>query len=242
MGFLNSSRYTGGRNQINRQLRCIQPTCTTVKRPQREENLNTFTHAVGIGLSLIALYLIWSRLGTVEDSLVQFACVGFGLALICVYTCSTLSHYFTDPPRQTIFRQLDQAFIYILIVASYSPFSVVFLRSPWWWSVLGVMWIIALAGFVSKLFLAHRLQRVSIWLYLLLGWVPAAGGMPFTVELPWGCRLWILYGGIAYTVGTYFLFNDKKFWFFHGIWHIFVIAGSACHVWAVLKFVLTESV
>ena len=169
---------------------------------------------------------------------VKAGCAGFGLSLVLVYTFSTLSHWFTEESQQARFRRLDQACIYLLIVASYTPFSVGFLHGVWWWIVLGVMWAVAIAGFVSKLLFAHRLQRVSIWLYLILGWVPAVTGAPFSTDLPSSCFDWILAGGIAYTVGTVFLFCDKRVWYFHGIWHLFVILGSLLHFLAVMRFVV----
>ncbi len=206
-----------------------------MERPKSEEFANTITHGFGAALSAVAVIWLMSRLGE-ASRLVWFGCLIYGLSLMGVYVTSTLSHYFTDPEKQRFFRQLDQAFIYLLIVASYTPFSLAFLNGTWWWCLLGFMWAVALVGFASKLFLGHRIQAVSVWLYLLLGWVPALGGMPWSKEIPFGCVLWIVYGGIAYTGGTVFLFNDKKVPYFHAVWHVFVMAGSAIHFCGVVKF------
>lgn len=181
-----------------------------------------------------------SQLGNAETH-VWFGCLVYGISLVSVYVTSTLSHYFKEPDLQKFYRKLDQAFIYLLIVASYTPFSLAYLHGTWWWCLLGIMWTLALLGFASKLFLAHRVQAVSIWLYLLLGWVPAMGGMPWSKDLPFDCILWIIYGGIAYTAGTFFLFNDKKVPYFHAVWHLFVMAGSAIHFWGVIKFVVPSN-
>ena len=207
-----------------------------MERPKSEEFANTITHAIGAALSVLAVIYLMSRLGFANRT-VWIGCLVYGLSLIGVYVTSTLSHYFTEPEAQRFYRKLDQAFIYLLIVASYTPFSLAYLNGSWWWGLLAIMWVLALAGFVSKMFLAHRVQAVSIWLYLLLGWVPAMGGMPWSEELPFDCILWIIYGGVAYTAGTFFLFNDKKVPYFHAVWHLFVMTGSAIHFWAVIKFV-----
>lgn len=207
-----------------------------MERPKSEEFANTLTHGIGAVLSAIAAIWLMSRLEN-ANGLVWAGCLVYGLSLVAVYVTSTLSHYFTAPDRQRFFRQLDQAFIYLLIVASYTPFSLAFLHGAWWWTLLTVMWVLALLGFASKLLMGHRVQAVSIWLYLLLGWVPAMGGMPWSKDIPFECILWIVYGGIAYTAGTVFLFNDKRVPYFHALWHVFVMAGSAIHFWGVVQFI-----
>ena len=214
-----------------------------MQRPQREETANWVTHGLGIVLSLFAAGFMISQLGNASLTLV-ISCIAYLLALIGVYTCSTLSHWYTadfrDGEPQRRFRILDQAFIYLLIVASYTPFSVAYLQATWWWCVLGLMWAIAIGGFVSKIFFAHRVNQVSIWIYIALGWIPALSGMPFNQNVPADVLWNIVAGGLLYTGGTLFLFNDRKQWYFHAIWHIFVIGGSAVHFWGILQYAIWQ--
>ena len=210
----------------------IQP----LRRTDKEEFWNCLTHSVGFGLSLIGAAFIIPKFSSRPAPLL-ISTATFAVALIIVYAFSALSHYFRDPKRLALFRQLDQAAIYLLIVASYSPFSIVHLDGWWWHSVLGGMWLLALIGFASKLFFAHRVESVSIWLYLLLGWIPFFSGMPFVGLVPAPTVGMILLGGLFYSGGTWFLFNDQRAWYFHSIWHLFVIAGSATHFLAVYWFV-----
>lgn len=195
------------------------------------------THGVGAVLSVVGSFALMSGLSS-ASLLLWLGGLAYSLSLVGVYVTSTLSHLYSQTSYQRIFRQLDQAFIYLLIVSSYTPFSLAFLKGPWWWGLLIVMWILAIAGFVSKLVFAHKVQTVSIGLYLVLGWLPALGGMPWSDALPPGCISWIIYGGVAYSVGTVFLFNDKRVLYFHAVWHLFVMAGSAIHFGAILHFVV----
>jgi hemolysin III len=136
-----------------------------------------------------------------------------------------------------MFRALDQGFIYFLIAATYTPFSLAYLRTTEWWLLLGAVWGVALYGFVSKVFFAHRVEAVSIWPYVLLGWLPIIS-VPALIHLVDDAAFWwMLVGGLCYTVGTVFLVCDQKVRHFHAIWHLLVIAGSACHFLAILLFV-----
>lgn len=161
----------------------------------------------------------------------------FAILLIAVYSCSALSHYFRGAKLRSLFRRLDQAFIYLLIVGSYSPFSTAFQHGPWWWTTLALMWLVAFVGFVSKLFFEHRVESVSVWIYLALGWSPILIGMPLAGLVPTAAIRMILLGGFFYTAGTWFLFKDHKVWYFHAIWHLFVIAGSISHFLGVWWYV-----
>lgn len=210
-----------------------------MKRPKADEDANTATHALGAVLGLVGSYFMVTRLIEVEASTeIWIACCLYLFSLVGLFASSAGSHLFREPPLQTTFRRLDQAFIFLLIVGSFTPFSIAHLNSTWWWCMLGLMWVVAIVGFVSKIFWSHRIQRVSVWLYLFLGWIPAFGGVPFTDEMPRECMLSILYGGIVYSLGTVFLFNDTKGKFFHAIWHLFVVAAAAIHFVGIMKHVV----
>jgi hemolysin III len=135
------------------------------------------------------------------------------------------------------FRSLDQGSIYLLIVGTCMPFAAVYLRSGWWCLFFGVMWTIALSGFVSKIMFSHRVEAVAIWSYVLLGWMPIAT-VPSLMELvPATALWWMLIGGLCYTCGTLFLVFDNRHPLFHAVWHVFVMLGSTCHFMAILLFV-----
>ena len=117
------------------------------------------------------------------------------------------------------------------------PFALVYLRTGWWFLFFGVMWTVALCGFVSKILFSHRVDAVAIWIYVLLGWMPIVT-VPWLIGvIPAAALWWMLVGGLCYTCGTLFLFYDNRYPLFHGVWHMFVIAGSTCHFLTILFFV-----
>jgi hemolysin III len=164
-------------------------------------------------------------------------CMIYVASLVGVYAASTLSHSCKTPERKSFFRALDQGFIYLLIVATYTPLSLAYLRSGPWWILLAAMWVVALVGFFSKLFFFHRVDAVSIWLYLALGWLPILSAAALVGVAPAPALWWMLIGGICYTLGTVFLMLDHHVTHFHAVWHLCVIAGSMCHFLAILLFV-----
>jgi hemolysin III len=154
-----------------------------------------------------------------------------------VYTASTLSHLAQRRPWRHFFRTWDQALIYLLISGTYTPFAFAYLRGGAWWLLTGAMWAIAAYGFFMKVAFQHRIDGISVWLYLALGWLPAIG-IPFYFQvIPVGCMWWVLGGGVFYTVGAAFLMLDHKWSYFHAVWHLLVIAGSACHFLGVWHYV-----
>ncbi len=203
----------------------------------RQEVANALTHAFGAILSVAAATILLQRVSIQSNWALAAASGVYAISLISLYFCSTMSHVLDSRGRR-VFRALDQAIIYIFIVATYTPISIMFLRDVWSWCVLGLMWLLAIAGFVSKLHFSHRVDSVSIWLYLVLGWLPALAGVLFFVEtIPAGCVLGLFAGGILYSLGTVFLYHDRRHWYFHCVWHLFVIAGSAVHFLTILIFV-----
>ena len=164
-------------------------------------------------------------------------CAIFSAALVAVYAASTLSHAIAHPKRRRLFRILDQGLIYLLIVASYTPWSLTYLRTPFWWGFLAVMWSLAIVGTVSKLALAHRIDSATVWSYLLLGWLglrPMAALLP---SLPLAAAGTVFAGGVCYSAGTIFHRWDNLEYHSHGIWHVAVIGGSLCHWYGVLVYI-----
>ncbi len=210
-----------------------------VNRIAEEEKWNVATHFLGALLAFGGLVWMCFRVQAPFSEATGLACVVYASLLVMMYVMSTLSHWFQDDERQTRFRTYDQAFIFLLIVGTYTPFSIQMWNTAIANGLLVAMWGIAIAGFVAKVFFAHRVNRVSIFGYIVLGWMPILG-LPFHNHLPVEVMLWVLAGGIVYSLGTLFLFNDQKAKWCHPAWHVSVIVASAIHFAAVVKFVASR--
>ena len=210
-------------------------------RPLPEETVNTITHGIGLTLSIggaTALVVAASRHG---DAWHVVGCGVYVATLVAVYAASTLSHLFQGPRLRRLFRILDQGFIYLLIAGTYTPFALGYLRAGWWWLLFGVVWGIALVGFLSKTVWGHRIDAITTWVYVLLGWLPAIAISRILEMLPFAVFWWILTGGLCYTIGIVFLKLDRRVPYSHAVWHTVVIAGSACHYVAILFYVVPAS-
>lgn len=199
-----------------------------------EEIANTVTHGLGFLLSVAGATALMLSVVRVGDGWRVAGCGIYAFSLVAVYAMSTLSHFWADDKQRSLFRKLDQGFIYFLIVGTYTPFSMAFLRTLPWWLFLAILWTLAMVGFFSKVLLAHRVNRVSIWMYVLLGWMPIFA-TPCLLD-PVGSQgmWWMLIGGLCYTSGTVFLIFDNHVRHFHALWHLAVIAGSISHFFVIL--------
>jgi hemolysin III len=208
---------------------------------ERKELLNTLTHGFGFLLSILAAVILLRTSLAHGDPWRVAGCGIFSAALIAVYAASTLSHLVSHRHWKHWFRMLDQGLIYLLIAASYTPFGLVFLRFGPWWAFLALMWTGAFCGFIAKVFLVHRINSVTVWSYLLLGWLPVVPAVLTVGSVPVVALAWLAAGGLCYTLGTVFLVLDVQRYHFHAIWHLWVIGGSACHFCGVLFFVASLS-
>ena len=206
-------------------------------RSRAEEVVNSVTHGIGLILSLAGSPILVIRARSQTDPSRLVGCCLFAMALLAVYAASTLSHAVPQPAWRRNFRILDQGCIFLLIVGTYTLFALEYLPFGWWWLFLLLMWTAALIGFLSKLLFLHRIDAVTIWSYVSLGWLPIIPALIYLNLVPWDALAWILIGGLCYTAGTVFLVLDHRRFHFHAIWHLFVIAGSVCHFCAVLLFV-----
>jgi hemolysin III len=202
-----------------------------------EEIVNWVTHGIGLLLSVVGAALLLGQASIHGDIWRLIGCGIYAATLITVYAASTLSHVVSEPLWRRRFRQLDQGSIYLLIVGTYTPFALEYLHSGRWWMLFCAMWIVAIGGFLSKLLYSHRIDAVAIWSYLLLAWIPIFPAPAYLPLVPVAALWWMLIGGLCYTAGTVFLMLDRRILHFHGIWHLFVIAGSSCHYWAVFRYV-----
>ena len=159
----------------------------------------------------------------------------FGATMVLLYLASTLYHSVTHDAAKRLFRLLDHTAIFLLIAGSYTPFALGVLRGPWGWSMLAAVWTLAIVGITLKIIQRTRHSRISIVLYLLMGWLAVVAVKPILSLVPIPGIALILAGGIAYTGGLVF-FAAHRIRYNHFIWHLFVIAGTACHFFAVLWY------
>jgi len=200
------------------------------------ERFNGLTHLSGAFLALagaVVLIVIGAMKGD-PWRIVSFSI--YGASLFFLYLSSTLYHS-TRGRAKVVFRKLDHAAIYLLIAGTYTPFTLVTLNGPWGWSIFGVVWGLALAGIAQEIWLAKGARSLSLAIYLLMGWVALVAVVPLVRALSWPGFALMLAGGAVYTVGVVFYLFDERFRHFHGIWHLFVLAGSAFHYAAILFYV-----
>ncbi len=203
-----------------------------------EELANVLTHGVGAVLSavgLAVLALVASRRG---PAAVLVGCVVFGAALVVLYTASTLYHALghVHERARTALRALDHSAIFLLIAGTYTPFTLVSLRGPWGWSLFAVVWSLAVAGIAQRLALRRRPTALFVSLYLAMGWCVVVALRPLVAAVPPGGIALLVAGGLAYSAGVVF-YLWRSLPYGHAIWHGFVLAGSAFHYAAVLRYV-----
>ncbi|WP_439859441.1 PAQR family membrane homeostasis protein TrhA [Pseudomonas sp. MBLB4136] len=201
------------------------------------ERLNAWTHLVGALLATLGAVwlLVLASLQGDPWKIVAFAIYGLSLALL--YSISTLYHSLRGPAK-SIMRKLDHLSIYLLIAGSYTPFCLVSLRGPWGWSLLGVVWGLALLGMLQELKPRSEARVLSIVIYALMGWIVLVAIEPLLAALGSAGFTWLAAGGVCYTVGIVFFAFDERFRHWHGIWHLFVIAGSLLHFVTLWRYVV----
>ena len=193
----------------------------------REELANALTHGAGILASAAgAAVLVVLAAGNSATAVV--AASVFGGSLILLYTASTLYHATRRSTTKVRLKVLDHCAIYILIAGTYTPFTLVGLRGAWGWSLFGVIWGLAAAGVVFKLFWTGRFPKVSTALYIAMGWLIVIAAAPTIRALSPLALAWLFAGGVAYTSGTFF-YHNHRIPYAHAIWHVFVLAGSVSH-------------
>ncbi len=202
-----------------------------------EEAANTITHGLGLGLAIAGLVVI-VVVATRGGARTVVACSVYGAMLVLNYLASTLYHSVKYKGPKKLFRILDHCAIYLLIAGTYTPFTLVCLKGGWGWSIFGVIWGLALAGILFKVFFIGRFAIMSALVYLAMGWLIVIATKPLIGSIPvWGL-IWLGAGGLAYTGGILFFAFDTKVRYFHAVWHIFVLAGSIFHYFAVIVSIM----
>jgi hemolysin III len=204
------------------------------------ERLNSVSHLVGGVFALIGLGALLTVAIQSRDPWVIVSFTVFGTSLVLLYTMSTLYHSFQPPALKNLFQLLDHISIYLLIAGTYTPYMLVSLRDGNGPLILSLIWVLALGGILSEVFLSGRFVKVvQVLTFLGMGWACSIDFSSLEAALPKPGLWWLTAGGIAYTVGILFYVLDKldRLNHAHGIWHFFVLAGSACHFVSVIGYV-----
>ena len=201
------------------------------------EKFNALTHLVGAVLALAGavVLVVLAALGGDPWKVVSVSI--YGVTLVMMYTFSVLYHSLRGRAKNVL-RELDHQSIYLLIAGSYTPFCLVSLRGAWGWSLLGVVWGLAALGGLQELRPKNGARILSVVIYVLMGWVALVALVPLLKALGTGGFGWVAAGGLLYTIGIVFYALDSRLAHAHGIWHLFVMAGSVTHYVAILRYVV----
>lgn len=210
-------------------------------RRMREPD-NSLTHLAGVLLSLVALGVLLGLALRAGSSRHVVAFVVFGLSLVALYTASTLYHALPlGPVGVARLLRLDHIMIFVLIAGSYTPFCLIALTGGWRWGLLGGVWALAAGGIALKIGWMHAPVLLSTAIYVAMGWLAVIAAPPLLATVPLRGLAWVLAGGLAYTLGSVIFAMERPrlkpgVFGAHALWHLCVIAGSACHVWAVARY------
>ena len=201
------------------------------------EKLNAFTHLGGAVLALLGAVVLVVLAALDGDPWKVVSVSVYGLTLVLLYTFSTLYHGLRGRAKNVL-QRLDHQSIYLLIAGSYTPFCLVTLRGPWGWSLFGVVWGLAVLGGLQEFWARSEARILSVVIYVVMGWAAVVALVPLYRALGSAGFAWVVAGGLCYTVGIVFYALDSRLTHAHGVWHLFVLAGSATHYVAVLRYVL----
>ncbi len=202
----------------------------------RGERFNSISHLIGVILACIGVSFLIGVAVEKGESVKIIAFSVYGAVLIALFAVSTIYHS-TQGKIKDFFRQLDYISIYLMIAGSYTPFSLLTLKGAWGWSIFGVIWGLALIGITQEVLIGKKTRRYSLMIYLLMGWLIVLAINPLIESLHPVGLAWLVAGGLSYTFGVIFFVLDEKFKHFHGIWHLFVLAGSICQFLCLFLYV-----
>ena len=203
-----------------------------------EEIANSITHGLGLLLSIAGLCVLVVLAAMRGTTWHIVACSIYGSTLVFLYLSSTLYHAIQAPRAKYVFRVIDHTAIYLLIAGTYTPFLLITLRGPLGWTLFGLQWGMAISGIVFKSLTRGGCEIASTAFYALMGWMGVLGMKAMYASLHFQGVLWIVAGGLFYTLGIIFFVLDRRYC--HLVWHVFVLAGSLCHFYAVLRFIVLQ--
>lgn len=197
-----------------------------------EEIVNSITHGIGALLSIVALIVLVMVAAKQDDPLHLISFSIYGSSLVLMYLSSTLYHSFSIPRMKNLFARFDHVSIFLLIAGTYTPILLTSIRGVWGWSLFGVIWGIALTGAVIRAIYLTRFRKLMVAVYLLMGWLFVLAGKQVYLSMPSVSVTFLVLGGLAYSVGVIF-YMWRNLPYGHGIWHLFVLAGSILHFFAI---------
>lgn len=211
-----------------------------VKRQQSlsEEMANSVSHAVGLIAAIVATPPLLSRAFSRGETGYAVGTAIFAATMVLLYFASSVYHAMPQGKLKELFKTIEHSAIYLLIAGTYTPFSLGALRGPWGWALLSLVWTFASVGVVWKFCQKMPRPVASTILYLAMGWLIIVAAKPLFARVPLAGLLWIAAGGAAYTLGVVFFAYDSRLRFGHFIWHLFVMAGTACHFCAITWYAL----
>ncbi|WP_333919052.1 PAQR family membrane homeostasis protein TrhA [Vibrio crassostreae] len=202
-----------------------------------EERANAITHGLGVVLGVIGLILLLIRAFDYQADMLTVASMTiYGSSIILLFLASTLYHSITTEKTKRLLKTLDHCAIYLLIAGSYTPFLLVGLRTPLAMSLMAVIWGIALVGIIMKIAFVYRFKRLSLFIYLAMGWLSLIVVYQLAMNIDIGGLVLLAVGGVIYSLGVIF-YVAKRIPYNHAIWHLFVLAGCACHFFAIYLYV-----
>ncbi len=200
-----------------------------------EEIANSVSHGVGLLAAVVGVpFLVVAAVDSGDTAAIVGVSI-FGLTLIMLFLTSTLYHAVTHRAAKPVLRIIDHVAIYLLIAGTYTPLTLGVLRGGWGWALFGIVWGLGFAGVILKLVAGVRYRRLSVGLYIAMGWLAVIAIKPLWDSMPVGGLLWLLAGGLAYTGGVAFYAADRLR-YAHLVWHLCVLAGATCHFVAILKY------
>lgn len=192
--------------------------------------MHALTHGAGLVLSVGGLLVLVVAAGLYGSVWHRVGAAVFGSSLVACYAASTLYHAVREPRAKRVLQRIDHAAIFVLIAGTYTPFTLVSLRGSWGWSLLASVWGLAILGIALQTTIPHLMRRLSVVLYLAMGWLAVVVLEPLARTLGADALALLVLGGVTYSVGVVF-YAWRRLPYHHAIWHVFVLAGSACH-WA----------
>ena len=201
------------------------------------EKFNAWTHLVGAVLACIGAIWLLVLASLTGEPLKIVSVAVYGVALVVLYSISTLYHSLRGRAKR-IMRKLDHLSIYLLIAGSYTPFCLVTLEGAWGWTLFGIVWTLGIIGMLQEIKPRSEARVLSLVIYAVMGWIVLIAIEPLLAALGRAGFTWLAAGGVLYTVGILFFAYDSRFRHWHGIWHLFVMAGSLLHFIAILRYVI----
>jgi hemolysin III len=207
----------------------------TREQSQREEIANAISHGLGFVVSLAAAPILIARTVAQGNTVHTLGATVFATSVVLLYLASTLYHALPRSRAKRVFRVIEHSGIYLLIAGTYTPFSLGVLHGAWGWTLLGLIWSLAVVGIVLKAVGGLRYPAVSTGMYLAMGWLIVIAARPLVQVVPPAGVAWLVLGGLAYTIGVAF-YVPRRLRYGHFVWHVFVLVGTTCHFVAVMCY------